>query len=104
MTIYYILIYIIGVIVFFSPVIINAYRDYSNLEVGDRIWVNIQSETGSKVDFKDLNNYYPSVVERIPEDPSVLVYRDGLNYHVIRFSDFLFFSIMTEERFDSLTD
>lgn len=104
MTIYYILICIIGVIVFFSPVIINSYKDYRNLEVGDRIWISIQNEAKSRVDSKDLTNYYPSIVERIHEDPSVLVYRDGLNYQVIRFSDFLFFRIMTEERFDSLTD
>lgn len=104
MTIYYILICIIGVIVFFSPVIINAYRDYSSLEVGDRIWVNIQSETELKVDSKDLINYYPYTVERTPEDPSALVYSDGLNYHIIRFSDFLYWRIMTEERYDALTD
>ena len=104
MTIYYILICIIGVVIFFSPIIINAYRDYSSLEVGDRIWVNIQSETELKVDSKDLTKYYPSTVERTSEDPFVLVYRDGLNYHVIRFSDFLLFRIMTEERYDALTD
>ena len=104
MIVYYILICVIGVIVFFSPVIISVYRDYHNLEVGDRIWISIQSESKFKVDSKDLLNYYPSTVERIPEDPTVLVYRDGLSYHVINFSDFLYQRIMTEERFDSLTD
>ena len=104
MIIYYILICIIGVTIFFSPIIISSYRDYSNLEVGDRIWISIQDEVEFKVNSKDSTNYYPSVVERISENPSILAYSDGLNYHVIKFSDFLFLKIMTEERYDALTD
>ena len=104
MIVYYILICIIGVVVFFSPIIISSYKDYSDLEVGDRIWVSIRDEVEFKVDSKDPINYYPSVVERNSENPSILVYSDGLDYHVIKFSDFLFLKIMTEERYDALTD
>lgn len=104
MIVFYILICVIGVTVFFSPIIINAYRDYSNLEVGDRIWISIQNEVEFKVDSQDSFNYYSSRVERAQEDPSVLVYSDGLDYHVLHFSDLLCQRIMTEERYDVLTD
>lgn len=98
MIVYYILICVIGVTVFFSPIVISSYRDYSNLEAGDRIWIRF------KVDSKNPTNYYPSIVERAPDNSSTLAYSDGLDYHIIKFSDFLLLRIMTEERYDALTD